>query len=143
MVEVHIPKKGIYGRLEPLPALSDDDLPDELQLLRELEDHEVFAIGHLERSNQELQEVLRAEDDADFRLAVAENLEVLARKRAQLEKIREKIRMVAPNSVGRPGAAAAPRGFVPPGRRQGERGAEPRPGLGGLPEGDDDDGLAL
>jgi len=107
MVEVHIPQKGIHGKLVPVPKANEDDLPDELPLLRELEDREAFAIQHLERSNREIDEALQAEDDEDLRLAVAENLEVLVRKRARLQKIREKIRQLDPNAGVAPTAADA------------------------------------
>ncbi|CAK0869268.1 unnamed protein product [Prorocentrum cordatum] len=87
MVEVYIPEKGIAGRLDLARRQADeDDLPDDLLLLRELEDHESRAISHLERSNRELAEALEADDDPDFREAIAENVQVLRQKRERVAK---------------------------------------------------------
>eukprot|EP00446_Apocalathium_sp_SHHI-4_P083609 CAMPEP_0177490010 /NCGR_PEP_ID=MMETSP0369-20130122/31026_1 /TAXON_ID=447022 ORGANISM="Scrippsiella hangoei-like, Strain SHHI-4" /NCGR_SAMPLE_ID=MMETSP0369 /ASSEMBLY_ACC=CAM_ASM_000364 /LENGTH=160 /DNA_ID=CAMNT_0018966547 /DNA_START=55 /DNA_END=538 /DNA_ORIENTATION=+ len=86
MVEVHIPKKGIWGRLVPPPKEEQEDLPDNLQLLRATEYHEVAAIANLERSNGELEAVLQCEEDEDFRLAIVENLSILAQKRTDLAR---------------------------------------------------------
>mmetsp|Transcript_67048 Transcript_67048/g.143467 ORF Transcript_67048/g.143467 Transcript_67048/m.143467 type:complete len:180 (+) Transcript_67048:106-645(+) len=127
MVEVHIPKRGICGRLEkelPPPACGgsasrgadkaqqeeedddDDDLADDLQLLLEIQSHETLAVEHLERSNRELLEALEVEEDSDFREAVTENCEVLGRKRRLLEKVNEKIRYARQlNTAANPCAA--------------------------------------
>jgi len=89
MVEVHIPKKKIWGRLEPAPTCAADPegLPDDLRLLQELKEREMGQIAHLEISNQQLAEFLDAEDDPEFRTAIDENLDVLVRKRQRLEEI--------------------------------------------------------
>ncbi|CAK0869266.1 unnamed protein product [Prorocentrum cordatum] len=114
MVEVYIPEKGIAGRLDLARRQADeDDLPDDLLLLRELEDHESRAISHLERSNRELAEALEADDDPDFREAIAENVQVLRQKRERVAKVLAKIREIAPNSTAAEspsyaGAAVAP-----------------------------------
>lgn len=133
MVEVHIPKKGIHGRMQLPPKKQDEDeLPDELQVLREIEDHETLAIKHLERSNSELAEFLEEEDDADFREAIAENVEVLARKLVRLEKVREQIRELYPNAVAVGAAIGAAVGAAAlPDPNQGPAAAHPgRPEAG-------------
>mmetsp|Transcript_23241 Transcript_23241/g.41579 ORF Transcript_23241/g.41579 Transcript_23241/m.41579 type:complete len:140 (+) Transcript_23241:98-517(+) len=94
MVEVHIPKKGVWGRLQPAPKEEDDDLPDDMNALRELEEHESTALLHLERSNEELLVELEDEEDADFRDAVRENLQVMEIKRKRLDEVRGKIRKI-------------------------------------------------
>mmetsp|Transcript_27323 Transcript_27323/g.41298 ORF Transcript_27323/g.41298 Transcript_27323/m.41298 type:complete len:182 (-) Transcript_27323:80-625(-) len=100
MVEIHIPKKGIHGRLEPIAQPAEDELPDDLQILRAMEEHETLAITHLERSNTELKAALaEMEDDADFQIAVIENLAVLSQKKKLLEQVREKIKELDPNAV--------------------------------------------
>lgn len=94
-MEIHIPKLGIHGRLEPR-NLDDDGLPDDLQLLKALQAQEKKQIERLEHSNGQLKEFLAQEDDPDFREALLENLEILERKRERLEKIAEKILELTP-----------------------------------------------
>ncbi|CAJ1348449.1 unnamed protein product [Effrenium voratum] len=77
--------------------LDEDGLPEDLRELRDLEALEKKAIEHLERSNTELYNFLTEEEDKDFREAIAENLQVLERKHARLEKILEKILELTPN----------------------------------------------
>lgn len=86
MVEIHIPKLGIHGRLEPR-NLDDDGLPDDLQLLKALQAQEKKQIERLEHSNGQLKEFLAQEDDPDFREALLENLEILERKHARVTRI--------------------------------------------------------
>ena len=47
-LQVHIPKRGIHGRLEP-SRLDEDGLPEDL---RELRDLEAMAEGHSERMEE-------------------------------------------------------------------------------------------
>mmetsp|Transcript_8848 Transcript_8848/g.14364 ORF Transcript_8848/g.14364 Transcript_8848/m.14364 type:complete len:98 (+) Transcript_8848:45-338(+) len=53
--------------------------------IRELEN----ACRHLERSNVELLACLTDQDDADFRLAIEENVEALAVKRKKIQELQE------------------------------------------------------
>mmetsp|Transcript_157619 Transcript_157619/g.278183 ORF Transcript_157619/g.278183 Transcript_157619/m.278183 type:complete len:143 (-) Transcript_157619:68-496(-) len=131
MVEVHIPKKGIYGRLELIQRPEEKELPDDLELLRAMDSEESGAIERLEKSNRELAEALEIEDDPDFREAVADNLKVLERKCQRRAEIAEKIRQLThakacipagPPAAGYPvqAAAAAPAeaAAAPPGGTQ-------------------------
>ena len=108
MVEIHIPKLGIHGRLEPR-NLDDDGLPDDLQLLKALQAQEKKQVERLEHSNGQLKLFLAEEDDPDFREAITENLEILEKKRIHLEKIAEKILELTPPQ---PIAATDGHGYV-------------------------------
>mmetsp|Transcript_104629 Transcript_104629/g.165219 ORF Transcript_104629/g.165219 Transcript_104629/m.165219 type:complete len:157 (-) Transcript_104629:25-495(-) len=96
MVEVHIPKKNIHGRLEPTPSKvqDEDELPDELLLLQVMAEQVATTIGRLEKSNRELNEALLEGDDADFREAVSDNLKILEYKRSHEAAILEKIQQL-------------------------------------------------
>ncbi|CAK9051585.1 unnamed protein product [Durusdinium trenchii] len=99
MVEIHIPKLGIHGRLEPgarVDGLDEDGLPEDLQLLKALEAQEKKAVEKLEDSNRQLDGFLAEEEDADFREAIEENLTVIERKLLRLEKIAVKILELTP-----------------------------------------------
>eukprot|EP00435_Cladocopium_sp_Y103_P004262 s5425_g1.t1 len=99
--QIHIPKLGIHGRLEPRD-LDDDGLPDDLQLLKALQAQEKKQIERLEHSNGQLKEFLAQEDDPDFREALVENLEILVRKHKRLAKIAEKIFELTPPQPAAP-----------------------------------------
>eukprot|EP00928_Gymnodinium_smaydae_P056354 TRINITY_DN39747_c0_g1_i1.p1 TRINITY_DN39747_c0_g1~~TRINITY_DN39747_c0_g1_i1.p1 ORF type:complete len:161 (-),score=48.52 TRINITY_DN39747_c0_g1_i1:52-474(-) len=94
MVEIYIPAKGICGRLEPPCRSDDDELPDDLEALMDIEALELRQIHHLERSNVELLELLECEEDKDFREAVDENRHVLRRKGQRLAAVQERIKQI-------------------------------------------------
>merc|ERR1712146_408785 len=115
--------KGIYGRLVPTPQKEEEDLPDDLQELISMQEQETISIDRLEQSNHDLTEALKECDDADFRIAVAENRQILERKRQRHSEISEKIRQLTA------AAACVPAGpVVRPAGYGGNRGApEPVP----------------
>eukprot|EP00927_Polykrikos_kofoidii_P064401 TRINITY_DN5959_c0_g2_i2.p2 TRINITY_DN5959_c0_g2~~TRINITY_DN5959_c0_g2_i2.p2 ORF type:complete len:196 (+),score=47.80 TRINITY_DN5959_c0_g2_i2:61-588(+) len=113
MVEIYIPKKQLVGELQPTCREEADDLPDDLDALRDLELVESEKIFHLERSNRELLEALEAGEDADFRDAVQDNEQILIRKYSRVACIREKIdelrgALAALGQTEQPAAARAP-----------------------------------
>merc|ERR1719229_263312 len=98
MVEVHIPSKGVYGRLEPTESKGFDSLPDDLGLLRDIEAHEVTQIARLEKSNRLLADALQDNEDEEFRLAIKENKLILPYKKERLQQVRNKILQLDPMS---------------------------------------------
>lgn len=102
MVEVQIPKKGISGvfNFDQSCREASRELPDDVDLLRVLEHDESNAIYQLEHSNEELLKALQDEEDADFRMAVEENLGILQRKKERLAIIAAKIRLLVAAAGG-------------------------------------------
>ena len=54
--------------------------------------HEIEnSLFHLERSNKEMEEYLKEEDDRELRHAIEENRDLLYRKHLQLEELKNKL----------------------------------------------------
>eukprot|EP00440_Ansanella_granifera_P061091 gb/GFBE01066222.1/.p1 GENE.gb/GFBE01066222.1/~~gb/GFBE01066222.1/.p1 ORF type:complete len:110 (+),score=39.62 gb/GFBE01066222.1/:1-330(+) len=80
-----------------------EQLPDDITELRQCKEVELLLLHHLERSNGELAEALEAEEDAQLREAMQENLQAIEKKQAKITEIDRWIQqiIVARASVNR------------------------------------------
>ncbi|CAA9986569.1 conserved Plasmodium protein, unknown function [Plasmodium knowlesi strain H] len=109
MVEIRLTTK--YTSCEFHLDFNEVKLPDDVNILKDLEKEVENSIYHLKRSNDEIKKFDPEGADQDLLMALNENRFSLCRKEERLRIIKDKIRILdgpAPDSVGQTNMVATP-----------------------------------